>query len=298
VLLLGLMGRLVAIAAAAPPVVAPAAPPTANATIEDQQVFSDPSLGDAQGVTVRDGKYYIYGDVTDAKPRVGVIREYDAQVKPTGRVVWLRRDGKPLLVHPTGLTTDEKWGTFLGDTRFSKAHIYRLDWDKMWADGNLDHAVRDEIDDDAAVTGCRPEFVSLDGKALLATADYGDCHPEVRLYDPELMLKFRRTSAPGVTVHRVLAGPFNQNLHWDAATGRLICIQNVTAGRGWQLDEMDLARAVADGRFNGPGVRQSLEIFEPKTELEGFRPLADGRAVFITSSPKDNIVVGRIQGKQ
>jgi len=64
------------------------------------------------------------------------------------------------------------------------------------------------------------------------------------------------------------------------------------------LDEMDLARAVADGRFNGPGVRQSLEIFEPKTELEGFRPLADGRAVFITSSPKDNIVVGRIQGKQ
>ncbi len=246
-------------------------------------------------MTLRDGKFYIYGDVTDANPRVGVIREYDAAVKPTGRVVWLRRDGKPLLVHPTGLTSDDKWGLFLGDTRNKKARIYRLDWPRMWADGNLDHAVLDEIDDDAAVTGCRPEFVALAGRVLLATADYGDAHPEVRLYDPELMLRFHRTSAPGVVVHRVLAGPFNQNLHWDADRGRLVCIQNVTAGRGWQLDELDLAKAVADGRATGPGVRQSLLIFQPQSELEGWRPLSDGRAIFITSSPQNNIILGRIK---
>jgi hypothetical protein len=109
------------------------------------------------------------------------------------------------------------------------------------------------------------------------------------------MLRFKRTSAPGVVVHRILTGPFNQNLHWDAAHGRLICIQNVIAGRGWQLDEMDLAKAVGDGRSAGPGVRVALEMFLPHTELEGFRPLDDGRAIFITSDPRDNIVVGRIQ---
>ena len=38
---------------------------------------------------MRDGKVYAYGDVFSAKPRVGVIREYDLDMKPTGRVVGL-----------------------------------------------------------------------------------------------------------------------------------------------------------------------------------------------------------------
>ncbi len=97
-----------------------------------------------------------------------------------------------------------------------------------------------------------------------------------------------------MTVHRVLVGPFNQNLHWDAAHHRLICIQNVIAGRGWQLDELDLPAAIADGRANGPQVRLARETLLPHSELEGFRPLGDGRALFITSSPRDNIVIGRI----
>ena len=151
------------------------------------------------------------------------------------------------------------------------------------------------IDDDAAVNGCRPEFVELAGKPYLATADYGDVHPEVRLYDPAKMLASKRTSAPGVVAHRILAGPFNQNLHWDAAKSQLTCVQNVIAGLGWQLDILDLAKAVADGRANGPGVRVRRLTFMPHDELEGYRPLEGNRGLFVTSSRKNNVTVGKVK---
>jgi hypothetical protein len=122
--------------------------------------------------------------------------------------------------------------------------IYRLDWNKAWQDGNLDHAILDVLDAAAAVNGCRPEFVRLDGRDYLATADYGDVRPEVRLCDPEKLLQAKRSSALGVVAHRVLCGTFNQNLHWDSRRGQLTCIQNVISGRGWRLDVLDLARAV------------------------------------------------------
>jgi hypothetical protein len=267
----------------------------ANADLEKPTTRTLEGLGAMQGVSFRDGKVYLYGDVWDAKPRVGVIREYSAEYEPTGRVVWLRRDGKPLLVHPTGLTWHEKWDTFLGDTVKKKAIIYRLDWKRMWEDGNLDHAVLDIVDDDAAVNGCRPELVTLNDKPYLASADYGDARPEVRLYDPEKMLASKRTSAPGVVAHRVLVGPFNQNLHWDAGKGQLTCVQNVIAGRGWRLDVMDLAKAVADGRANGPGVRVRMLTFLPHDELEGYRPLDGDQGLFVTSNQKDNVTVGDIK---
>jgi hypothetical protein len=267
----------------------------ANAVLENSRSLTVEGLGAIQGVSFRDGKVYIYADVWNARPRVGAIREFNADYTPTGRVVWLRRDGKPLLLHPTGLTWHERWGTFLGDTVNQKAVIYRLDWDRAWQDGHLDRAVLDVIEDDAAVNGCRPEFVVLQGRPYLATADYGDIRPEVRLYDPEKMLAHKRTSAPGVVVHRVLVGPFNQNLHWDAGTGQLTCVQNVIVGRGWRLDVLDLARAVADGRAGGPGVRVRMLTFLPHNELEGYRPLEGSRGLFVTSSRKDNVVVGEIQ---
>ena len=47
----------------------------------------------------------------------------------------------------------------------------------------------DTIEDDAAVNGCRPEFVQVNGRTLLATADYGDVRPEIRLLDPEALLR-------------------------------------------------------------------------------------------------------------
>src|SRR5439155_552378 len=99
------------------------------------------------------------------------IREYTADYKPTGRAVWLRKGGKPLLLHPTGLAFHRKWGTFLGDTVNKKAIIYRLDWAKMWEDGHLDRAVLDVVADDAAVNGCRP----LDGgRGLFVTSEEKD----------------------------------------------------------------------------------------------------------------------------
>ena len=89
---------------------------TADAKLDVERSITDVGLGAVQGVVVRDGKVYAYGDVFQAQPRVGVIREYNERLEPTGRVVWLRKDGKPLIIHPTGLTWHDRWGTFLGDT--------------------------------------------------------------------------------------------------------------------------------------------------------------------------------------
>ena len=226
-----------------------------NAEVQRVRTVVDREVGAGQGVTRFGDRLYVYGDLVFARPRVGVIKEFDLELRPTGRSIRLMRQGKPLLIHPTGLTRHEPWGTFLGDTVLQKARIYRLDWEQAWKDRNLDRAVLGEIDDDAAINGTRPVFVSLGGKTYLATADYGDVHPEIRLYDTDRLLAAGRSSAPGVVVHRVLCGPFNQNLHWDESLGHLICIQNVTAGSGWRLDRLDLARGVADGArtARGPG---------------------------------------------
>ena len=248
-----------------------------------------------QGVCVRDGKIYAYGDVFLANPRVGVIREYDLELKPTGRAVWLRKGGKPLILHPTGLTWDETFGTFLGDTVKKKAAIYRLDWVRMWEDGDLTNSVLDVVDDDAAINGCRPTLVSYSGKTYLASADYGDVHPEIRLYDPALMLSARRTSAPGVTAFTILCGPWNQNLCWDPESGRLLCVQNVIEGRGWRLDEIDLARAASDGRASSPGARVRTLTFPGHDELEGYWPLDKTRSLFAAARRQDNVLIGVIR---
>jgi hypothetical protein len=292
---------LVAWAAVVTPAGAQQPPPdatwVADATLDVERSITDLGLGAVQGVVVRDGKVYAYGDVFQAEPRVGVIREYTEKFEPTGRVVWLRRGGKPLIIHPTGLTWSDRWGTFLGDTiktadpSKSRAVIYRLDWERAWKDGDLDEAVLDVIDDDAAVNGCRPEFVTVGPRILLATADYGDVRPEIRLYDPAALLAAGRSSAPGVVAHRLLCGPFNQNLHWDAESGRLICVQNVIAGRGWRLDELDLARAVADGRAEGPMVRVRRLTFAAHDELEGYWPLTGQRGLFAVARRRDNLFV-------
>lgn len=268
---------------------------TANAELAHPQTQTMEGLGAMQGVSFHDGKVYLYGDVWDARPRVGVLREYSTDYQPTGRVVWLRKGDKPLIRHPTGLTWHPRWGTFLGDTVGGRGVIYRLDWQKAWQDGNLDNAVLDTIADDVAVNGCRPEFVQLDGRDYLATADYGEVRPEVRLYDPEKLLRAKRSSAPGVVAHRVLCGPFSQNLHWDGRRGQLTCVQNVVAGRGWRLDVLDLAKAVADGRAWGPRVRVRTLTLLPHDELEGYRPLGEARGLFVTSSRRDNLVVGEVQ---
>jgi hypothetical protein len=277
---------------------------TADAAVEIERSITDLGLGAVQGVVVRNGSVYAYGDVVQAKPRVGVIREYNTQLEPTGRVVWLRRGSEPLITHPTGLTWHARLGTFLGDTvktadpNRSRAVIYRLDWERAWKDGNLDNAVKNVIDDDAAINGCRPELVTLGGRILLATADYGDIRSEIRIYDPEALLAAGRSSAPGVVVHRVLCGPFNQNLHWDAASGQLTCVQNVVAGRGWRLDVLDLGKAVADGRADGPQVRIRQLTFSPHDELEGYWSLDGQRGIFAVARRQHNLFVAAFQATE
>ena len=282
------------------PTVAEHVPPpdgtwTADAIVEPSLTVTDSTLGAGQGVLLRDGKVYAYGDVYNAKPRVGVIREYSLDLKPTGRTVWLQKEGRPTILHPTGLTWNPEFGTFVGDTVNRKATIYRIDWDRAWRDGNLDSAVLDVCQDDAAINGCRPEFVSIAGRTLLATADYGDVRPELRLLDPAALLSEHRTSAPGVVAHRVLVGPWNQALHWVAARGELVCVENVIEGRGWRLDTLNLARAVWDGRADGPDVRVGRVTFPPHDELEGFCWIEEARGLFVTSSRSENLVIGRIQ---
>ena len=149
----------------------------ANATIDSLRIVSDEQLGAAQGVSYRQDRLYFYGDVYLAKPRVGIIREYTLDLKPTGRDIRLARHGKPLIRHPTGPAWDAQYGCFLGDTVNKVATIYELDWDRALKDGNLDAAVLAEIHDDAAVNGCRPEYVTIEGRRLLATADYGSLRP-------------------------------------------------------------------------------------------------------------------------
>jgi hypothetical protein len=291
---------LIVIAAGFTPIITRADPPAAPATpawpsdstLENARARTMEGLGAMQGASFHDGKVYLYGDCYDVKPRVGVIREYSLDYQPTGKVIWLRNKEKPLLRHPTGLTWHPRWGTFLGDTVDRKGIIYRLDWERALADGDLSRAVLAVIEDDAGVNGCRPEFVSLDGKDLIATADYGNVRPEVRLYDPERLLAAQRTSAPGVVVHRVLSAPYVQNLHWDGDTRQLTCVLNVIEGRGWRLETLDLVKAVADGRSRGPGVCLRTQTFPNRDELEGYRPLPQGGGLFVTSSRKNNLVVG------
>jgi hypothetical protein len=80
---------------------------TADAAVENPRIVTDTKLGACQGIAVRDGRIYAYGDVYSVKPRVGVIREYDMDLNPTGREVWLRQADRPLIIHPTGLTWHE-----------------------------------------------------------------------------------------------------------------------------------------------------------------------------------------------
>ena len=265
----------------------------ANATIENEETFTVEGIGAGQGVSLHDGHLYFYGDVSSNTKVGGVIREFTFDMKPTGRDIKLSAAGKPVVTHPTGLTWHDPWGCFIGDTVNGVANIYQIDWDKALANGNLDGAVLTHIVDDAAVNGCRPEFVEIDGTAMLATADYGNKTPAIRLYNIEKMLQAKRTSTSGVLAHTIKCGPFNQNLYWDADRAELVCIQNVIAGVGWQLDRINLDAALDGGKVTDKS-RVSRQAFTRSSELEGYRPLPNGNSVFVTASAKKNVFTGSI----
>jgi glycerophosphoryl diester phosphodiesterase len=271
----------------------------ANSAVMDSKIISDTTIGEAQGGVYKNGRVYVMSDMSFKDPRVGVIVEYDydkGTLLPTGRRIQLTRNSESLLMHPTGLTFHPKLGAFLGNTVAGKSTIFKLDWDTALREKNLDHAVLKEINDDAARNGGRPEFVTVKEngveRTLLATADYNTQTPEIRLYDAQRMEQIGHTDSPDVLVRRIKASPYNQSLLWDAGKHTLTCIQNVTLGRGWQFDVIDLDIAMKAGDVESPGARISKKVFPPHDELEGVVALPDAM-LFMTSSYNDNYVIGK-----
>jgi hypothetical protein len=276
----------------------------ANAVLEEAHTETIQNIGYCQGVSSHNNFYYFYGDDKLHEPRMGIIRECELiapenrlssvmpRFKETGRVIKLTQHNKPLILHPTGLTWDETHGCYLGDTVNKVATIYKLDWEQALKDGNLDQAILQTIKDNAAINGCRPCFVQLD-KTFLATADYGNATPRLRLYDPAKLSVAKETLEPGVLVKQFPIGSFNQNLSWDNEQKHIICIQNVIEGRGWQLEYLDLKQMLDGWDSTSAVVKHQRLTFPPHDELEGFCILPDGRQLFCTSSIKENVTIGK-----
>jgi hypothetical protein len=248
-----------------------------------------PGLGAGQGVEVRDGKVYLYGDAS-----TGVVREYNlgtTSLAYTGRQILLTTGGRDLVSHPTGLTVSSGIGTFLGNTVSQQGTIFMIDWARALATGTLDGAIQATITDDLAVNGTRPEFVRVGQRWLIATADYGATANELRIYDPEKLKTVARTSEPGVLLYRFKSSPYVQTLHWLDAQGLLVLVQNQRDGQGWRLTVIDLARSIAAGQ---QVVMQTISL-SPQDELEGFHLVAPGRGLFLTSSSSSNLYFANVR---
>ena len=290
-------GRHLAHAATTTAPVAATRPAAGPLSVHLDAVQTCDGLGACQGASSHDGFVYLYGD---AKPN-GVIRQYrvdpasDGSVTPhltyTDLQIDLTYQGQNLINHPTGLTWNAEFGTYLGNTvtRTKSGTIYHLDWPRMLIDRNLDHAILNVVADDLAIQGCRPEFVRHDDRWLLATADYGHVDNAVRLYDPVKLAAAKRTSDAGVLVERHPCGPFVQNLHWVDTRGTLLVIHNPVEGRRWRLVAADL--------WTTPDLRTlpPYDDFTNADELEGFTMLDPDRCLFVTSSRRDNVTVAHIR---
>src|SRR5215469_756998 len=99
-------------------------------------------LGACQGASIHDGFVYLYGDLyQNHQSGPGVIRQYsfapDAQGVPhltyTGVEILLTLHGQTVINHPTGLTWNPTYGTYLGNTvtKTKKGTIYHLNWPQM-----------------------------------------------------------------------------------------------------------------------------------------------------------------------
>lgn len=249
-------------------------------------------IGAGQGLEVRDGLVWAYGDSA-----TGVIRPFTldsaGNLEPAGPALALTVGGADEVSHPTGLTWKEPFGTFLGETASRKGTIFRIDWERLEASGNLDGAILRRVRDDAARNGSRPEFVRSGDRWLLASADYGDEDPELRLYDPLVLGSAGGTTSASAVVARLPATGFVQTLHYDASRDLLVLVQNERAGRGWRLT------LVALGASLEAGTLQVLDVLEPDLpgELEGFHFVDGTRAVMLTSDRVRNAYVGTLTAK-
>lgn len=249
-------------------------------------------VGAAQGVEVRDGLVWIYGDATTGIAR-GFSLDSSGALSDTDAVIALTAGGEDRAPHPTGLTGNQIDGTFLGNTVQKKGEILILDWAAARAAGTLDGAVLHRVTDGAATNGSRPELVRAGGRWLVASADYGRSANEIRLYDPLALASATDTSAPGVVVARFASTPYVQSLHYWEARDMLVLVQNRSAGRGWRLTLVDLPATLASGEM------RVLDVLEPGVpgELEGFHFVDDCRAVMVTSASSRNAWIATLAPK-
>ena len=248
------------------------------------------SLGACQGVSYQAGRIYLYGD-----REVGMIRTYtlgkDA-LTYTGQEVKLTVNGQDVINHPTGIAYNQTGPTFIGNSiRLNpegtkwRAVIYAVNWAGLLHSGTLDGNLLNTIEDDACIQGTRPEYVQYQNKWYVATADYGAKANEVRLYDPLLLAKAKKTSEPGVVVKKFVCSPWVQNLHWIQSKNILVLIQNQVEGRRWRFTFLDLPKSIETGREQ---VIKTIDV-DKADELEGFTLLDNLRSgLAVTSSRASN----------
>jgi hypothetical protein len=250
------------------------------------------SLGACQGISYQNGRVFLYGD-----RETGVIREFKLQ---KDSLVYLNKEykltlkGEDVIGHPTGIAYNGSGQVFIGNSvRLNpegtkwRAVIYQLNWKGLLKTGTLDGNLLNTIDDDACIQGTRPEYVKYNDKWYVATADYGDHGNEVRLYDPAKLAKCKKTSEAGVLYKKFTCTPWVQNLHWVAAKGVLVLIQNQVEGRKWRFTYVDLAKSVEAGQMQ---VIKQIDVDNRADELEGFTFLTNNRkGIAVTSARKNNV---------
>ena len=249
------------------------------------------SLGACQGVSNLDGRLFLYGD-----REVGVIREYQQQgdtLVHVGKEMRLTLNDTDLINHPTGIAYNGKPTVFIGNSirlntegTLWRAVIHAVDWKGLQRTGTLDGNVLNTINDDTCIQGTRPEYIKHKGKWFVATADYGGVNNEVRLYDPERLMKAEKTSDKGVCVKKFTCSPWVQNIHWMQKEGILVLIQNQIQGRRWRFTYLDLEKSLATGKES---VIKVIDM-DRGDELEGFTFL-DGKnkGVAVSSARKNNV---------
>lgn len=274
--------------------------PVQAASVEVVHRQTIDGVGAAQGLVIHEGLVYVFGDAD-----TGVIREYRVafeQAVPrlvyTGREILCTVDGADIAPHPTGLTFHPEFGCYLGDTVRRVGTIFRIDWERALADGTLDNAILQRIDDDAAVNGTRPEFVELDDRWYIATADYGDVNNQVRLYDPTRLARAERTSEAGVLVDSIPSGAFVQSMRWLPESGYLVLAQNQIAGLYYRLTFLPLAEAFSVGDatrypvIDIPGLDDELEGWTPLGELD---ERGEGWCVMVSAMRDNNVSFVRMR---
>ncbi|PZR21988.1 MAG: hypothetical protein DI535_27180 [Citrobacter freundii] len=257
-----------------------------------EKAYSVDSLGACQGVSYQDGRVFLYGD-----REVGMIREYKTDgdtLKYTGKEMKLTMNDTDVINHPTGIAYNGKDPVFIGNSirlntegTLWKAVIYCVNWKGLQQTGKLDGNLLNTIEDDACVQGTRPEYVVYNKKAYVATADYGGKNNEVRLYDPALLARAKKTSEKGVVYKKFTCSPWVQNLKWIPEKGQLVLIQNQTEGRKWRFTYIDLNKSLESGKEE---VIKVVDINERTDELEGFTFLrSNNKGIAVSSSRRNNV---------